>query len=282
MGKFKSFLNEERFPSFDVELHLHPHDPPIVHIIKKGALKEWQYHPHEAEGEHHDVHLYKHLGKFKPSSLDHHTITKEFHEHLAKHGYYSHAPSHPMVLSPKEQHFKSEFKKRVSPIGKAQHERPHHDAGYGPKTKTVGRYNALWSTKGSTHVFHNDKNERIHAATKDSHVTVIDDKAVRHAASGHHDRWFVRASEIRKIPRGGITAPTKSGKEQHFGHDINSYINSKRASSGGPKRDVLEFHQKHLKAGTAGTGKHKEVMDWVKKEHPEFHPDHRGSEHGVT
>jgi hypothetical protein len=289
MLSFKQYLTEQLTGGNEAPIHvvlmLHPTKPPTIHYIKKNEdgesliseeiLDERQYAPKEHKHIDNDE-GHKMLGEFKPSKLDHHTITKEFHEHLHKHGYYSFAPAHPLVLSPHEQKFKSEFKRKVT--GRTpKHEAPHRDGGFGGKGMGyVGRHVALWSTQGSTHIF-NDKGERIHHATKDGHVTVIDDSKVKHASSGHHDRWFVRAHEIKKIPKHhGLMIPTPNGgNPKKFGHDIEAYHKAKKKSVGGPVRDVAEFDRKHRQAGTAGTGIHKEVMDWVKEHHPQFHPDYK-------
>lgn len=276
MGNFKAFLIEEKNSAFHAELHIHPHHPPIVHIYHgPGPIDEKQYNPKEHDHLHGEAH--KMIGEFKPSKLDHHTITKEFHEHLHKHGFYAFAPSHPLVLSPKEQKFKQEFKHRA--LGKtAKYEKPHHDGGFGGKgTGQMGRFTAVWSTKGPTKIYHND-NKEIHGATQPHHVTVFNDQKVKHSASGENDRWFVRAGEIKKIPKAGLLmrkTKAQGGGVHRFGNDIHSFIKAKKASAGGPRREVQEFHLKHQKRGTTGIGVHKETMDWIKKEHPEFHPDHK-------
>lgn len=287
MLSFNQYLSEARKNDhhFDVVVKINHSHPPHVIVVSHhgGALHEKQYI--EKEQDHLGGHLYKVLGHFQPSKLDHDTITKEFHEHLHKHGYYAFTPSHPLVMSPKEQHFKAAFKDKAFKGKGAKFEKPHHDLGFGGKgTGRAGRFTALWSTKGSTHIFHHENsptpNARYHEAEKAGHVAIINDKAVRHAASGEKDRWFIRQGEVKKIPKSGLVLRTKDGVK-HFGHDLHSFMAAKTKSVGGPRREVREWHNRQLKIQQR-TGKvdphHAHVMDWVKKNYPEYHPEHHSGE----
>jgi hypothetical protein len=284
MKTFNQFLTEARKEEthYSAEISIHPAQP--IHVLLVRHTKAMpqklmeKLYP-EKEQDHLGGHMYKVLGEFHPSKLDHHTITKEFHEHLHKHGYYAYTNSHPLVMSPKEQHFKAAFKEKAFKGKGAKFERPHHDGGFGGKgTGKMGRFTALWSTKGSTHVFHND-NKRIPEASKDSHTTIINDQKVKHAASGEKDRWFIRQGEIKKLPKHGLMLPPEKpgGAPRRFGHDVEAYYAAKKKSVGGPRREVREWHNRQLKIQKR-TGKvdphHHEVMNWVKQNHPEYHPDH--------
>lgn len=273
METFKSFLFERKDDSrsWTVEMYMHNALPPSVILHRKDkSIKEKLWKPDEPD--HLDGHAYKVLGEFKPSKLDHDTISKEIHEHLAKHGYYSHSPVHPLVMSPEEQTFKSEFKRRF--FGKKpSHEAPHHDGGRGgPRTGYMGRHTAVWSTHGPTHIFHPGTKERIPHATLPGHTTVFNDEKVMHAASGERNRWFLRLGEIRKIPSTGLQSPTRSGKVKQFGNDVQSYIHSKAKNVGGPKRDVYDALLRYKRQGKLNHPRVKETMDWVKRNHPQFHP----------
>jgi hypothetical protein len=199
---------------------LHPTKKPIVEL-SKGKLEENTELPIDND-------VYKVLGKFKPSSLNHKTIAKEIHHHLAKHGYYSHSDVHPLVRSPKDNEHLSHWGKMTS--GRAKSEGWHSDST-GDKTqhdKTVG----VWSTKHSTKIRRTGEHEAIKDASKPGHVTLFNDKTAQHKASGHHDRWFLRAHNIRKIPEHGLTIPGSKGKPtKHFEHkDIGSYVKAKKDS----------------------------------------------------
>src|SRR6185437_8499725 len=126
MFTFAQYLSEARKHNhhFDVIVELHPAKPSHVSVLSHhdGGLHEKQYI--EKEQDHLGGHLFKVLGAFHPSKLDHHTIANEFHEHLHKHGYYAFTPSHPLVMSPKEQHFKAEFKNKAFKGKGAKFEKP--------------------------------------------------------------------------------------------------------------------------------------------------------------
>lgn len=281
MIPFKSFLQETRLSrkSFHVEMHLHPTEDPIVKLVNgRGIMSEKQYHKNEEE--HIGGELYKILGKFKPTSLNHDIITHEFHQHLYNHGYYSHSPTHPLVMSPEEQKFKSEFKHRTTRSGLVGHEVPHHDGGKGQPGQTMGRHVAVWSTKGPTHIFTN-KNERIKQATKAGHTTIFNDEKVKHAASGEHDRWFLRAGEIRKIPETGLQGPVKGHGVKQYGKDISSYIMHKKPNVSKIRRDVLEWHKKNQnhKFGSPEHLKHQNTLQWIALNHPTMHPEALSAKH---
>lgn len=280
MRTFNQHLSETTDPeSHTVEIHLHEKKSPVVILTKNGNLMEKMYHKNE--GDHIDGKLYKVLGKFKPTSLDHQTIMKEFHHHLYKHGYYAHSPTHPLVMSPKEQAFKSELKGLASKSGVGKHERPHRDGGSGSSRFTMSRHVALWSTKGSTHIF-TDKNKRIPQASIDGRTTIVNDEKAKHAASGERDRWFLRQAEIRKLPPKGLHLPGKGGKVHHYGDDIDTYVLHKEAYKSKIRRDVLDFHKKTMVPGTMEHSKKKEFHSLLKK-FPEFHPDELAKNtHGIV
>lgn len=275
MLPFKFFLSEARQSqkSFHVEMHLHETEDPIVKLVRgRGIMSEKQYHKNEAE--HLGGKLFKILGKFKPTSLNHDVITHEFHKHLHDHGFYSHAPTHPMVMSPREQAFKSEFKHLTTRSGLVGHEIPHHDGGRGQGSSTMGRHVAIWSTRGPTHIFTND-NKRIKTATKAGHTTVFNDEKVKHAASGVKNRWFLRAGEIRQIPTSGLQGPVKGHGVKQYGKDFASYVMHKKPHVSRLHRDVLDWHkrnQKH-KIGTPEHAEHQQKLGWIAENYPEMHPD---------
>jgi hypothetical protein len=222
-----------------------------------------------------DGELHRVIGKFTPSKYDHDTIAREFHKHLFKNGYYMHTETHPLVMSPKDQRFKSEFKKAISKTeyGKkvSQHELPHHDGSPAktavPGQPTMGRYVGLWSTKGSTAIFDKDTNKPIEGATVDNHVSIINDREVKHAASGEMNRWFLRAGEIRKIPKGGLVSP--SGRR--YGNDIDAYIADKRHNTPKHQQNVSDYFND--KRGNNATPEEKaKTLRWIKKNHPDFDP----------
>lgn len=285
MPTFYQFITEapKEDHHYDVTVELSYSKPPHVVVVSHhSSLHEKQYI--EKEHEHLGGHLFKVLGHFQPSVLNHETITREFHHHLYKHGYYAFTPSHPLVMSPKEQKFKAEFKNKAFKGKGAKFEKPHHDLGFGGAgTGRAGRFTALWSTKGPTHIFTHEKEgpaKQIHAASIPGHTTIINDKAVRHAASGELDRWFIRQGEVKRIPKRGLILKTAHGVK-HFGHDIEAFHNAKTPSRGGPRREVREWHLRQQKIA-ARTGKvdphHQETMNWVKEHYPEYHPDTKGED----
>lgn len=261
MLSLKNYLirEETASPKFEVMMHLHPNHPPIVHVVRKALVTE-------GEGEDDPIHgeAFRSLGEFKPSSLDHDTITHEFHKHLHKHGMYSSAPSHPMVLSPKQYKFKDEFKAKTSKNGRVKHNIVHQDYGSGRLKDYPHPHIGVWSSREPTHL-HHMSGGRIHDASKDGHAVVFNDNKVKHRASDDNNRWFIHASDVRKIPKEGLTG--HDGK--HYGKDIEGYLKTNKPAQSKLRRNVLEFDKKEH-----GTAKHKEVMDWIKKEHPDFHPDH--------
>src|ERR1700692_4188427 len=255
MKTFKQHISEtKKQPSFSVKMYLHHKHAPIIYIIKNSTLKE------NNEEDPIGSAAYKSLGHFKPSSLDHDTITKEFHEHLHKHGLYSSAPSHPMVLSPKQAAFKDEFKKRVSNSswGKGGHKVMHRDYGHGRLMNYPHPHIGVWATQHPTHL-HKNSGEEIHNAIKPGHAAIFHDSKVKHRAPESNDRWFLHSTDIKKIPKTGLPG---------HGNNIHSYIASKKPAQSKLRRDVMDFHRKQF-----GTPKHKEVMDWLSKEHPDLHPD---------
>lgn len=254
---------------------------PLYRLIRTGAhtISEGGKAYRPGEEDILDGNLHKIIGKFTPSSYDHDTIAKEFHHHLFKHGYYMHTHSHPLVMSPKDQKFKSEFKKRIARTDRgkkmSEHELPHHDGSPTreamPGKSVMGRYVGLWSTRGSTKVY--DKSakdlgaEPIKGATKDHHVSIINDKEVKHAASGEMNRWFLRAGEIRKIPKSGLVSP--SGKK--YGSDIHSYVADKKHNKPKHYRNVHDyFNETNTTASQEDKDK---TLRWIKRNHPDFHPD---------
>lgn len=255
--------------------------PSLYRLIRTGTQTISEggkaYHPGEKDVL--DGKLHKTIGKFTPSSYDHDTIAKEFHHHLYKHGYYMHTNSHPLVMSPKDQKFKSEFKKQIARTSRgkevSEHELPHHDGSPAraakPGQHTMGRYVGLWSTRGSTNVYDKSAKDRsakpIKGATKDRHISIINDKEVKHAASGVTNRWFLRAGEIRKIPKSGLVSP--SGKK--YGDDIHSYVADKKHNEPKHHRNVRDyFNEKNTTASQEDKDK---TLRWIKKNHPDFHPD---------
>ena len=308
MLTFKHFTESKhkKEKTFHVEMYVHHKDKPVFRLLRGSTALSETYRENEHDTLEGDLH--KIVGEFKPSSLDHKTITNELHAHLAKHGYHSAAASHPVVLSPREQRFKSEFKRKTIPGG-GRHERPHSD---GESIVDSSRYVGVWSTRHPTHIF--DKSgKRIPEATRDGGVTIFNDKEMKHAASGKTDRWFARISDIRKTPASGLSTLTTKPKKkknaelegkrsQIYGDDLKSFIKSKKRN--GDKlgksvdtwhRDQLEAKGKHLAAAAEAKGrgnhvdasklhkkadeiekKHKEVSNWVKKEYPEYHPDNKG------
>jgi hypothetical protein len=296
---FKHFTESKhkKEKTFHVEMYVHHKDKPVFRLLRGSTALSEEYREHEHDALEGDLH--KIVGEFKPSSLDHETITNELHAHLAKHGYHSAAASHPVVLSPREQKFKSEFKARTIPGG-GRHEKPHSD---GTGVKQSSRYVGVWSTRGSTHIF-NKNNKRIPDATKDNHVTVFNDKEVKHAASGEHDRWFARIADVRKTPASGLSTLSGGDSKNHslHGNNLESFIKSKEPNGNKLDSDSSKWlRQQPVKAAehrrnaeieaSAGNHadaaklrkkadkiekKHKEVSDWVKKEYPEYHPDNKG------
>jgi hypothetical protein len=210
---------------------------------------------------------YKVLGEFKPSSLDHKTIQKEFHHHLAKHGFYSHSDVHPLVRSPKDNEHLTHWGKITS--GRAKHEGWHSDST-GDKTqndKLVG----VWSTKHSTKIRRAGEHGEIHHASQAGHTTVFDDRKAQHKASGHNDRWFVRAQNIRKIPKQGLTLPGSKGKpDRHFEHhQIHQYVAAKKHSR--------ERFQKNMQNWLHANKSHKHYAaahDFVKQHYPHLMREH--------
>ena len=299
MLTFKHFTESKhkKEKTFHVEMYVHHKDKPVFRLLRGSTALSETYRENEHDTLEGDLH--KIVGKFKPSSLDHETITNELHAHLAKHGYHSAAASHPVVLSPREQKFKSEFKRKTIPGG-GRHERPHND---GTGISDSSRYVGVWSTRGSTHIF-NKNNKRIPDATKDNHITVFNDKEVKHAASGENDRWFARISDVRKTPASGLSTLSGGDEKNHsiHGNNLESFIKSKepnankldsdasrwlrqqpvraaehrrnaeREASAGNHADASKLHKKADEIEK----KHKEVSDWIKKEYPEYHPDNKG------
>lgn len=232
-----------------------------------------------------DDNLHKVIGEFTPSSYDHDTIAREFHHHLYKNGYYMHTDSHPLVMGPADQAFKSGFKKQIARkrAGKevSAHELPHQDGSPSrnvpPGGLGIGRFVGLWSTRGSTNVYPVDTKKDpktgqltkgpIEGATSDNYVSIIDDSRVKHAASGEINRWFLRAGEIRRIPPTGLVSP--SGKQ--YGNDIESYINDKRHNLQKHRRDIKDYFND--RNGNKSTPEEKaRTLQWIKDNHPKFDP----------
>lgn len=268
MLNFKSFIKEAKNSehAYHVEMHLMPNHYPIYRFVKTKLHEV--YRPDEGTLE--DGEIHKTIGTFNPSSLDHDTITNEFHDHLHKHGYYMHTPTHPMVLSPRENHFKSDFKKFTQGRTPA-HEQPHRDEKTGI---TMGRYVGVWSTQGPTKIYTKDstakKKTEIPGATQPNKVTIFNDSELKHAASGEKNRWFIRAGEIRKIPPGGIVSPNKKGEEVNYGHDVEAYKKDKLPYAKRHVRDVRE----HFK--NASPEQQHKTAEWLSNNYPEYHPDKLG------
>lgn len=281
MLNFLEFIKESEYnqnPSHHVEMYFWDDGKtdPLYRLIKTG--NEYISEGGKAYTKQDDIldgKLHKAVGKFSPSSLDHDTIAKEFHHHLFKHGYYMHTKSHPLVMSPKDQVFKSQFKKFTSKTARgkevSQHELPHHDGSPAKKAKpgqpTMGRYVGLWSTKGSTKVFDKDTNKHIKGATRDHHVSIINDKEVKHASSGEMNRWFLRAGEIRKIPKSGLISP--SGKR--YGDDIHSYVADKKHNAPKHQQNVRDYFN-DKRGNNASRGEKAKTLSWIRKNHPDFDP----------
>lgn len=289
MLKFSNYLQESKKQdpgAYHVEMYLWDKDKsPLFRVIKTESnyLSEAgkAYTPDEKDvlaGE-----MYQHLSTFKPSSFDHETITREFHQHLANHGLYMHTDTHPLVMSPKDQKFKSEFKKFTARTEKGKqfsaHELPHHDGSPGkvakPGAQTMGRFVGLWSTKGPTNVYDPKSGEQIKDASQAGKVTVINDEKVKHAASGETNRWFIRAGEIRKIPQSGsvnINGTRHKVKNGKF-VDMDSYIGSKKYNVPKHQQNVNDYfkNRRDYKDSPAPDSEKKKTLNWMKENHPEFH-----------
>lgn len=236
----------------------------VTHI--KGAKLEESGSDPLADHEFHKV-----LSKFKPSKLDHDTIQKELHHHLAKHGLYSHSDRHPLIRNPAENKHLVDWS-RVTAHKEAKHVGWHSDTTGNPETTKGNHHVAVWSTQHPTHIrdaelgkHGHDDNGRPkqrpggtkpeHGGGKiehpDGHVVVFNDVRAQHKASDNkdsHDRWFARIHNVRKIPEKGFTIPSEKG-ETHFGKDIHSYVAAKKATRGRPKEAVTGWLAKN--------GKHK-------------------------
>ena len=264
MKSFKLYFKP--IHSHEVELYIHKHGIDI-NSIKSTKLNEKQYHSNELE--HLDGELHKTLSEFKPSSLDHETIANEFHRHLHEHGYYAHTPNHPLVMSPEEQQFKSDFKTKTKK--RVLHIMPHRDGGSGSATQTMGRFTALWSNKSPT-IIYNNQNKPIPGTSIDGHPTIIDDSKVKHGASANNNRWFLRQGEIRKIPDTGLQVPTKTGTKS-FENDIDGYIGAKKPYTANTlARDVSNFFEKSKVPGSHESNIEPHVKDWITRNHPQYLP----------
>jgi hypothetical protein len=273
MLTFSDFFKEEIYdesPSYHVEAYFWPDKQPIFRILRteQVQLNEGPKKPYRSDEptDTIDDHLHKTIGNFKPSSLDHQTIANEFHNHLAKHGYYMHSDSHPNVMSPKDQLFKAQFKRLTSTRKIPQHEMPHQDGDITkketPRMKGMGRFVGVWSTNDPTHIFHKKTGERIHGATSDGKVTIFNDSAVKHAASGETNRWFVRAGEIRRIPK------NKKIIYNDTEHNVKDFIKNKKWNTPRHQRDVTDY----FKRDDVNKNKKREVLSWIKKNHPKYDP----------
>lgn len=268
---------------------------PKLREQKEIIVEGKPYNPNEPQdtlgGDSHKI-----LSQFHPSSWDHHTIAKEFHKHLHKNGYYMHTPTHPLVMSPKDQAFKSGFKRKQREVKglppDPTHEVPHHDGSINrkvdPKSKvgTMGKFVALWSSQKhlpsekqnpsgvSTKIYTKDKKEIGKQHERDSSVVVNNDSETKHSAGPEHNRWFIRAGEIRKIPPGGISAPTGTkGAIKHYGNDYDSYIKDRYHNVPQHHKDIVDYHND--KTSNSTPEQKKKVMDFVQKSHPEFHDLHQ-------
>lgn len=258
---------------------------------KESILEGKPYNPNEPQDTL-DGNAYKILSQFHPSSWDHHTIATEFHQHLHKHGYYMHTTTHPLVMSPKDQAFKSGFKRKQREVKGLRpdptHEVPHHDGSINrivdskSKMGTMGRFVALWSSQKhipiedqnpsgvSTRLYTKDGKEVGKQRERDSYVVLNNDSENKHAAGPEHNRWFIRAGEIRKIPPEGISAPTgKKGEIKHYGNDHDSYIKDRLYNQPTHYRDLLDFSND--KTSNYTPEQKEKVMNYVKQNHPEFH-----------
>jgi len=264
--------NEE----FHVEMHLHPKKGHIIKVMHGPApLDEVR----ENEPDVLDGQTHKMLSEFKPSSYDHDTITREFHKHLEKHGYYSAAKSHPLVESPEDQKAKNEILRKTTLGGMGKHEGIHQDS----LGNDSSRYVTTWSSGDPTKIY-SGKTSSTHMpnATKTGHPTLFDDSRVYHSAPGGSDRWFVRASEIRKIPEGGI--PSEARKKKKSPDRLKDKVgkwhkiqlaranlhmsNAAEAEKSGNRKQM----EKHLEKAARVVKKHKETLDWLSKNYPEYHP----------
>lgn len=247
------------------ELHakiwLHPEHAPIVELEFGDAINEDADQEHSPHHIGHDV--YKSLGEFKPSKLDHTTVAKEFHEHLAKHGFYSHSDVHPLVRSPKDNEHLSTWGKITT--GRAKHEGWHSDST-SSANETKHPLVGVWSTKHGTHIRRAGEEHRIQDASKDGHVTVFDDTKAQHKASGHHDRWFVRGHNIRRFhPEHGLTVPGSKGKaDQHFQpHEVHKYVAAKKES-----RSRFHENMKNWLKDNKGHKNYEKAHAFVKEHYP--------------
>ena len=204
---------------YTYHIWLHPKHEPILKLARTHNVNE----DFDLPGN--DV--YHVLSRFKPSSLDHKTIAREIHEHLAKHGYYSHSSTHPLVRSPRDNENLIRWA-RVSTGRKAKHEGFHRDFT-GDKRQSKDSMVGVWSTNNPTQISRGDDTP-VPAASKAGHVTVFNDRIAKHKASEVSNRWFVRAHNIRKIPENGQVTIGKKTFNLKSKAGFSDYVNSKKAS----------------------------------------------------
>lgn len=309
MFTFKEFLSEDIKHNLDLEIYLHPTDP-LQHIIKTKhiavteALTVDPNAPDTLEGG-----LHRALSKFKPRSLDHASITNGLHEYLYKNGYMTNASSHPLVLSPEQQAFKSEWKQQLT--GKpGKHEKLHQDlTAYNPekppekKGQLINPVTGVWSTRGATKISASkDDKDQIPNASTAGNIHVFDDSKAYHRASGERNRWFARISGITRIPPGGLASVprrvplTPEQQKQYPNHDpINYGVRVRTGLTGQGTRmadDLTNFMADKKENGDKlgaevkreltpyeneqphEKAKRERLDAWVRENYPRMHPDH--------
>lgn len=295
----KQFIAEEVSSTSHIQMYFSPQGHRVTNIIRgeKTPVSEGKaYKSGEAEDTLGDD-LHKVLGRFTPSSWDHETVAREFHHHLRQHGYYMATGTHPLVMSPADQAFKSGLKRKIAEVHNPgspipRHEMPHHDGEPGRTSDNpslrMGRFTSVWSSQEhlpkekrnpegvSTKLFSTDANNVKKAAAevgspaeRDSKVAIFNDEKMMHAAGPETNRWFIRAGEIQKIPEhGNVNTPTaKPGvfKSYNMNNDdsFNEYIKDKKHNVPKHHRDLDDYSKR--------PDANPRVLNYVKSQHPNFY-----------
>lgn len=298
MFTFREFLSEKVSHNVDVEMYVHPDDPEqhsirVTHTAINEVLTVDPNAPDTLGGG-----IHRALSKFRPtpaalSNPD--ELTRQFHLHLWKNGYYSDAQSHPVVLNPREQAFKAGWKAQLQ--GRpGKHQRYHQDLkAYNPdkppsrSSDLINPTTAVWSTRSPTKISASkDDKDQVPYSSTAGNIHVFDDSKAYHRAANSGDapnpnnRHFIRATGIRRLPPGGLAAlgfakevkTGLGGEGTRMGDDFDAYMKSKRPNNDNLRSQVRAKLKVKPDETDEEVGKRKRLGDWVNGNFPEFHPDH--------